>query len=219
MRRGMPHAHASTPFVPRSSSTTSTTVQAVFARWLAQREWDSHRWELVGGRSVHRPPVGAACASVVRRLQRRLADAAERTGVVVLEPRQALELPTGDTLVPDVCVLSAARWASAVPSEGDLLRVVPELVVEVLRERDASARAETQEIYARAGVDEHWIVDPRRRTVTVLVRRGARLELGDRLAEGERLRPALLPHLQLAPHELFRGPPGAASLDGAGIDR
>jgi Uma2 family endonuclease len=197
LRRRMSHALAI------SSLASSTTPQAHFARWVAQREWESHRWELVNGRVVRRPPAGQRCTAIARRLQRRLAHAADRSGVVVLEPRQGLELPTGDTLVPDVAVLSAARWAGATPSAGDLLRVVPELVVEVLRERDHRARGETREIYQRAGVEEHWVVDPLLRTVTLLARHRDRLELALVLAGSDVLRPAILPGVQLALAQLF----------------
>ena len=197
----MSHALATSSFA--SSVSPPSLAQSFFARWLAQREWESHRWELVNGRMVHRPPAGTRCTAIARRLQRRLAHAADRTGVVVLEPRQGLELPTGDTLVPDVAMLSASRWAGATPSAGDLLRVVPELVVEVLRERDTKARGETREIYERAGVEEHWVVDPLLRTVTVLVRHRDRFELGEVLAGSDVLRPALLPELQLPLAQLF----------------
>jgi len=194
----MPHAIASSSLV-----SPCPTAQSQFARFVAQREWESHRWELVNGRVVRRPPAGARSTAIARRLQRRLAHAAERTGVVVLEPRQGLELPTGDTLVPDVAVLTGSRWASARPSAGDLLCVVPQLVVEVLRERDHRVRGETREIYERAGVDEHWVVDPLLRTVTVLARHRDRLELAEVLAGGDVLRPAILPGVQLALAQLF----------------
>jgi Uma2 family endonuclease len=198
----MQHVLASSPFVPRTIVPVPSMAQSFFARWVARREWEAHRYELVGGRIVRRPPLRQACAALALRLQRRLAQAATGQGVIVLEPRQGLELPTGDTLVPDVAVLSAARWATTTPGAGDLLRVVPELVVEILR-APADRRAHTREIWERAGVHEHWLVDPHTRTVTVLVRRRDRIELGEVLAGTDTLRPTLLPGCALAVARLF----------------
>lgn len=184
--------------------TSSPTSQSFFATWLARREWDPRRWELVHGRVVARRVAGPTCIGVTRRLQRRLAAAAEGTGTVVLEPCQGLELPTGDTLAPEIGVLTPERWASALPSDGNLLRVVPDLVVEVLsvstERRDCDER---REIYERAGVREYWIVDPFTRTVTVSVCHRASFELGWVLSGADVLRSAIVPALRVGLALLF----------------
>jgi len=187
-----------------ASTPCPTPPQSFFARWLAGRDWDTHGYELVRGRIVRRAVGGSTCTSLTRRLHRRLDDAAEGTTAVVLEPRQGLELPTGDTLVPDLSVVSASRWAAAQPSAGDLLRVVPDLVVEVLPASITHAdREEARAIYERAGVKEHWIVDPKTRTVTVSVSVRGRFELGWVLAGCDMLRSAVLPQLRLGLALLF----------------
>lgn len=179
-----------------------STSQSFFAHWLARREWDTRGCELVLGRVVRRREAGVACTSLARRLHRKLAAAAD--GVVVLEPRQGIELPTGDTLAPDISAVSEQRWAAALPSAGDLLRVVPELVVEVLDEPLARRECEgRREIYERAGVREYWIVDARSRTITVSVAHREGIELGWVLAAGDVLRSAIVPALRVELAALF----------------
>ncbi|HET6582490.1 MAG TPA: Uma2 family endonuclease [Nannocystaceae bacterium] len=199
----MHDVHA-TSVLARERVSASTTSQSFFARWLARRDWDAHGYELVRGRITRRGTPCPACTGVARRLRRRMEAVAVRSGSVVLEPRQGLELPTGDTLLPDISVVSAARWADASPSAGDLLRVVPELVVEVLPEsivrRD---REDIREIYERAGVREYWIVDTHTRTVTVCVGHPGAFELGWVLSGTDMLRTPLLPGLRLGLGLLF----------------
>ncbi len=191
-----------TPALRRVTSTP--TSQSFFARWLARRDWDARRWELVHGRVVPRRVAGPTCVGVTRRLQRRLAAAADGTGTVVLEPCQGLELPTGDTLVPEIGVLSPERWAGALPSDGNLLRVVPDLVVEVLAvSTERRACDDRREIYERAGVREYWIVDPFTRTVTVSVCHRACFELGWVLSGADVLRSAIVPGLRVGLALLF----------------
>jgi Uma2 family endonuclease len=188
---------------PRRTTITATS-QSFFARWLARREWDERRWELVHGRVVPRRAAGPTCVGVTRRLSRRLAAAAEGTGTVVLESYQGLELPTGDTLVPEIGVVSPERWSAALPSEGNLLRVVPDLVVEVLAVSTERPACEVRrEIYERAGVREYWIVDPFTRTITVSVCHRACFELGWVLSGADVLRSALVPELRAGLSLLF----------------
>src|SRR4030095_10099288 len=84
-------------------------------------------------------------------------------------PTQGFELPTGDTLTPDASFVSRERWeANPRPEPGKYLKVMPELVVEVLsREHPERDRVQKRLIYAQAGVREYWIVDLRRGEVMV----------------------------------------------------
>jgi Uma2 family endonuclease len=167
-------------------TTITVTSQSFFARWLARREWDERRWELVHGRVVPRRAAGPTCVGVT------------------LESYQGLELPTGDTLVPEIGVVSPERWSAALPSEGNLLRVVPDLVVEVLAvSTERPACEERREIYERAGVREYWIVDPFTRTITVSVCHRACFELGWVLSGADVLRSALVPELRAGLSLLF----------------
>lgn len=182
----------------------TTMDQPSFARWVAQREWDSYRYELLHGRVVMSPPAGYPHGAVAVRISSPIAPLARATGAIVFDSSQGFELPTGDTVAPDVSVVSAERWALTTPIMGKFLRVVPELAVEILSESTASRdRGEKKGIYGAAGVLEYWIVDPRARTVTVFRGTGERFDGGRIYAENEKLQSRVLPALQLPIATLF----------------
>jgi Uma2 family endonuclease len=89
----------------------------------------------------------------------------QRRNGKVLDSSQGFELPSGDTVEPDHSFVSNERWdAAPAPKLGEFLKVVPDLVVEVLSQKTASQdRGEKKAIYERNGVREYWLVDPRAR--------------------------------------------------------
>jgi len=106
-------------------------------------------------------------------------------------------LPEGDTVEPDVSFVSRARWdAMDPPREGEFLKVVPDLVVEILsastRLRDSG---EKKAIYERNGVGEYWLADPRDRQLTVFLSREGRFDSGRVLTEDEDWESVVLPGL------------------------
>lgn len=150
-----------------------------FGRWVEERQarGDTHRYELLHGRIVMTPPAGwphgeveSALCAALRAFVR-----AGRLGRV-FGSSQGFELPSGEIVEPDVSFVSAERWdAAPPPEEGKFLRVVPDLVVEILSTATASRdRGEKRAIYERDGVREYWLVDPRPRRVSVLALSGAR---------------------------------------------
>ena len=114
------------------------------------------------------------------------------------------DLPSGDTLEPDVSFISKERFAAGpAPTRGRFVGIVPDLAVEILSRSTARRdRTEKKAIYEQCGVDEYWIVDPDRQTVTLF-----HLEDG-RYADGERVRSGpipsrVLPQLELTVEDLF----------------
>jgi Uma2 family endonuclease len=182
----------------------TTMDQPSFAQWVRHREWDSYRYELLHGRVVMTPPAGYPHGAVAVRISSPIATHARASGAIVFDSSQGFELPTGDTVAPDVSVVSAERWAATTPIMGKFLRVVPEVVVEILSESTASRdRGEKKGIYGAAGVLEYWIVDARARTVMVFVGDGERFDGGRIHATNEKLQSRVLPALQLLVAELF----------------
>jgi Uma2 family endonuclease len=182
----------------------TTMDQPSFARWVAQREWDSYRYELLHGRVVMTPPAGYPHGAVAVRISSPIAMLVRASGAIVFDSSQGFELPTGDTVAPDVSVVSAQRWAATSPIMGKFLRVVPELVVEILSDSTASRdRGEKKGIYGTAGVLEYWIVDARARTVTVFRGDGERFDAGVILTERDELRSRVVAGLQLSVASLF----------------
>ncbi len=107
------------------------------------------RVELINGRLLMNPrsgwPAGEASASVARVPGSQVR--ARGLGRV-FGADQGFELPSGDTVGPDAAFVSAANWTSSAPHvPGKFLRIVPELVVEVLSEKTAARdRGEKKEI-------------------------------------------------------------------------
>lgn len=185
----------------------TTMDQAEFAAWIEQRcDWDIHRYELLNGRVVMTPPAGWPHSEneveVVFMLR---AFVGTHGGGRVLGSSQGFELPTGDTVAADASFVSDARWIAAPPPErGKFLRVVPDLMVEVLSKSTASRdRGEKKAIYAAAGVREYWLVDSRARTVTVFLASAGRFDAGRVFGEHETFASAALPGLVVDVGRLF----------------
>lgn len=151
-------------------------TQKEFRRWLERRPAsDVNHYELLRGRIVMSPPAswrhGRIGAVLVRLLETHVE--AGRLGRV-FDASTGFELPSGETLEPDVAFVSRERWEAGPRPQGDeLLRIVPDLVVEILSPSTARRdRTEKREIYAQNGVGEYWLVDPLHREVGVLRREG-----------------------------------------------
>ena len=116
---------------------------------------------------------------------------------------QGYALPTGDTLEPDAAYISNARWAAGPrATRGKFLRIVPDLVVEILSKGTALRdRSEKKAAYLKSGVCEYWIVDPRSRAVTVLA--GAEWKQERLFGERDRLRSEVLPGLEVPVAEIL----------------
>ena len=88
---------------------------------------------------------------------------------------------------------------------GERVFGVPDLVVEVVSEGTEHVdRGEKYVEYARAGVREYWIVDPKERSIEVYVLRSGRFELQGRYRPGDRARSELLCGFEVDVEEIFR---------------
>jgi Uma2 family endonuclease len=118
------------------------------------------------------------------------------------------ELPTGDTVEPDASYVSHERWRKGPrPQREKLLRIVPDLVVEILspdsRTRDLGRK---REIYAAAGVREYWVLDTDRRRLLVFDLASDPDAPARVLTARQRLTTSLLPALRARVGELFQAP-------------
>ena len=114
-----------------------------------------------------------------------------------------------DDVAPDVIWISNARLATALGADGKL-HAAPELAVEVLSPGGANERRDREaklKLYSRRGVHEYWIVDWRRREVTLFRREQAALQLVSTLFEGDTLQSPLLPGFSYEVRMLFEDVP------------
>lgn len=163
---------------------TRTVTPDEFAAFIADREaaGDRGHYELLNGRVVLNPPAGYPHGEIGSNIQRLLGTVvhARRLGKL-FDASQGFELPSGDTVEPDHAFVSNARWTAApAPELGRFLKVVPDLIVEVLSPKTASQdRGEKKAIYERNGVKEYWLVDARAAEVTVFHLADGRFDAGE----------------------------------------
>lgn len=116
-----------------------------------------------------------------RRLLQLLQPLAESKGVVAAElPFRALV--EYDLRAADVAFVSQGRWDAT--EEDDNLHGSPELVIEVLSASNTKSEIrEKAALCLSAGAEEFWVVDPKRKTITVTRRSGetAVHRVGDRI--------------------------------------
>lgn len=180
---------------------TRTLNQSEFPDWVRKRpSSDCNRYELLNRRVVMTPPAGHPHGFIEGKLAAVLGTfIGERQLGVYLGSSQGFELPSGDTVAPDHSFVSTDRWqAMPPPVEGEFLKVVPDLVVEILSPSTASRdRGEKRAIYEHNGVREYWLVDSRAREVVVLALRAGRFDAGQIYAEGTALRSEVLAGLEI----------------------
>ena len=148
----------------------STTTQLITADDLLTMPDDGSRYELVEGELRKMPPAGNIHGNRAMRLGWRLAQYVETNGLgVVFAAETGFKLRSNPDTVraPDVSFISKKRVEEAGEFEG-FWPGAPDLAVEVVSPGDAYTDvAEKVEEYLRAGVQAVWVVDPRRRTITV----------------------------------------------------
>jgi Uma2 family endonuclease len=187
---------------------TRTVTPDEFAEFVEERErqGDRSHYELLNGRVVMNPPAGYPHGEIGSNLQRLLGNfVCERRLGKVFDSSQGFELPSGDTVEPDHSFVSNERWAAGPPPvEGKFLRVVPDLIVEVLSPKTASQdRGEKKAIYAQNGVREYWLVDHRAREVTIFRLEGSRYGGGTVYPDGEACASHVLPGLSVRMGDLL----------------
>ena len=141
---------------------------------------------------------------VVARLHVAFARFVEDRGLGEVLPAP-LDVTLSDTLVvqPDVVFISHAR-DGIVTRRG--LSGAPDLVVEVLSPSTAYYDLTLKrDAYEAHGVDEYWIVDPERETVTVLAREDGRYRTHADLRGAGRAASALLDGFAVEAETLFGG--------------
>jgi len=168
---------------------------------------DLGRFEFLHGCVVAEPPASWPHGKLDATLSHRFVSHVEAAGIgLVFGSSQGFALPSGDTVAPDVAVILRQTWEAApAPAPDMFLRVVPDLVVEVLSPSTAwKDRGLKRRIYDRNGVREYWLVDPRRRTITVIAR-GANGRLGSerKVTGDEPAQSLLLPGLTVRPSDIF----------------
>ncbi len=186
---------------------TETFTQKAFKQWVEGRPMtDINRYELTNGRIVMVPPAGWGHGEIEVRLGRILLDFVEKNNLGrVFGSSTGYDLPSGDTLQPDISFISSERWGGGprVP-RGHFLKIAPTLVVEILSPATARRdRIEKKRIYEANGVEEYWLVDPYRREVTIFHLVGGKYGVGKRVGIRQKLRSHVLAGFEALARSIF----------------
>jgi len=165
------------------------------------------RFEFLYGCVVAEPPARWPHGNVGATLGHRLASHVIDRGLgLMFDSSQGFALPSGDTVEPDVAVVLRETWEAAPPPRPNrFLTVVPDLVVEVLSpSTERKDRRTKRDIYERNGVREYWLVDSRRRAITVMTRDAqGRLGAQRTVTGDEPARSAVLAGFTVRPSDIF----------------
>lgn len=195
----------------RALETTFVSVdrfdQRGFKRWVDTRPaTDINHYELTNGRIVMTPPAGWGHGAIEARLSRILFDFVDGNKLgKVFGSSTGYNLPSGDTLEPDVSYISTARWLKGPQvGRGQFLKIVPNLVVEILSPATAQRdRIEKKKIYETNQVDELWLVDADKREVTIYRLIDGKYGAGKRFSARDTLQSPMLPGFRKSTRSLF----------------
>lgn len=157
---------------------------------------DGKRYEIIDGELFVTPSPQSAHQRVVTRLTSYLFRFVEEHGLgeVFVSPFDVVFSPY-DVVEPDLLFISKAR--SSVLTEKNV-QGAPDLVVEVLSSTTAKVDRSTKlKLYARFGVEEYWIIDPKKPSVEIFRRQTSGLELASSLPADGSLASPLLPGFSL----------------------
>ncbi len=161
---------------------TETFTQKEFKHWLDERPAsDINHYELLRGKIIMNPPAGWPHGSVESNIHTPLATFVRAHGLgIMLGSSAGYDLPSGDTVEPDISFIATERLtAGPAPQPGKFVRIVPNLVVEILSPSTAQKdRTEKKAIYEENGVEEYWLVDTKRHEITVYTLTGKRFGRG-----------------------------------------
>ena len=163
---------------------------------------DDLRHEIIGGDHY----VTASPATRHQRISGRLFVAIQKyldtnpIGEVFHAPVDVV-MSSHDVVVPDLVFVSHAHAHLVTPKN---LQGAPSLAIEILspstRPRDESLK---RDLYERVGVEEYWLVDPDRNTLTVFRRQGTRFLLPQPFAASATVSTPLLPGFEMALDGVF----------------
>jgi Uma2 family endonuclease len=139
---------------------------------------DGNKYELVRGELFVTPPGTNEHETVGARISQLITAYVAALGLLVYHPRSVVRFE-GSEVEPDLMVRASKRGLGNAWDKAP----VPILIVEVLspstRRRDFKHK---RDFYMDVGVEEYWIVDPDRRTITSIRRDRADVTAHDRLS-------------------------------------
>jgi Uma2 family endonuclease len=163
---------------------------------------DGRRYELVDGELYMTPAPSPFHQTVSRRLQHALMTQLEDRGIGLVF-NAPVDVILSDTTVvqPDLAIVKSAR-KHIISNRG--IEGPPDVVVEILSPASQGSDLHLKRsAYARFGVPEYWIVDPKHGFVEVLVLSGDGYSVRARLDRASELSSATFPEIAIPLAPMF----------------
>ena len=175
------------------------------ADWEAMPHGDGNRYEIIEGELFVSCSLGLTHQIVVTKLIILIGRFLQTNpiGTVVAGPGLILSNYSG--VIPDLVFFQHEQQDTIVTN--DRLTGPPALVIEVVSPGSANNRRDRVsklQLYAKHGVAEYWIVDPRKTTVERYVSQGSSLILLERLGVEEILSTSMLPGFSCSLSDVFK---------------
>ena len=165
-------------------------LRAEYDRLVESGAFESERVELLEGMLVTMPPQDAGHAHCVQRLAEALTLALR--GKAIARTQSPLALLDDSEPEPDIAVVSLGDYSSGHPTDAHL-------VVEISGSSQRRDRLVKGPIYARARVEEYWLVDLNSRVAEVHRHsNGARFTSVVRVGEDESLHALRFPDVEVS---------------------
>jgi Uma2 family endonuclease len=165
---------------------------------------DDQDYEIIDGVLYVAPRARSGHQIISNRLAHILTGFAEDRGLGTVVPDADLVVTDRDIYVsPDIMFFADDPFAGV--DRDDWIRIIPDLVVEVLSPgtEDYDRRTKRQ-IYAQLGVPHYWIVDPRTRSSLECVRQPDSSYQERAWRSNEAFHPSLFPDLVIDLNQVFR---------------
>jgi Uma2 family endonuclease len=160
------------------------------------------RTEIVDGELIMSPTAGSRHQQICTALGAELFAHVRENAIGVLFSSPAHVILSKHThYEPDLCFVAAANRSMI---QDAFIEGAPDLIIEVISESNRSHDTVVKfRDYARFGVREYWLVDPRENLISTWQLQGDRYELLGRAAPGARVTSRVLPELELDPAQVL----------------
>lgn len=137
-------------------------------------------YEIIGGEKVKSSSSNIKHGIILSALATSFGVYVRKQRLGYLFMNMAVCLPDGNILKPDFIFISDANGAIVTENLNDIIRGVPDFVVEILSKstmrRDLNVK---KDIYEANGVKEYWIIDPWRESISIYLLRDGKFEFED----------------------------------------
>ena len=184
----------------------TTKLKALtIAEWEAMPHGDGNRYEIIEGELFVSCSPGLTHEIVLATLIRRVGRFLDGNPVGLMTTGPGMILSNISGVIPDAVFFLNEQRGEIV--KDDRLHAPPALVVEILSPGSTNVRRDRVyklNLYAKHGLPEYWIIDPRSKTLERYIREGSSLILNEMLQHEDALTMTALPGFSCPVSDIFK---------------